>query len=120
MTYPYTSNNENILILGDPGLSPAQPRLPLSLNVTDTIGFQGKRLVTVTGTVIGGFAGTALVTVFDSDVPGRKAAERAMQWSNVRSVCLGWKDPDAGLKYLNFDKFKKHVQKKISEITCFL
>ena len=67
MTYPNTTNNESILILGDPGLSPAQPRLPLSLNVTDTIGFQGKRLVTVTGTVIGGFTGTALVTAFDSD-----------------------------------------------------
>jgi hypothetical protein len=67
MTYPNTSNNESILILGDPGLSPAQPHLPLSLSVTDTIGFQGKRLVEVKGTVVGGFTGTALVTVFDSD-----------------------------------------------------
>jgi hypothetical protein len=67
VTHVNTGNNQLILLLGDPGLVPAQPRLPLSLNVTDTIGFQGKRVVTVTGTVIGGFTGTALTTVFDSD-----------------------------------------------------
>jgi DNA primase len=61
-----------------------------------------------------------IITVFDSDIPGRKAAERALQWPNVKSVCLGWKDPDAGLKYLNFDKFKKHVQNKISPVALFL
>ena len=63
----YPSNNESILLLGDPGLRPAQPRLPLSLSVTDTIGFEGRRLVRVNGTVAVGFNGTALVTAFDSD-----------------------------------------------------
>lgn len=60
-------NNQLILLLGDPGLVPAQPRLPLSLSVSDTIGLEGKRLVQVHGTVGGGFNGTALVTAFDSD-----------------------------------------------------
>jgi DNA primase len=57
-----------------------------------------------------------IITVFDSDKPGKLAAERASQWNNVKTVCLGWKDPDAGLKYLEFEKFKKHVQRKIGEL----
>jgi len=62
-----------------------------------------------------------IITVFDSDGPGRKATERALEkWPNIKTVCLGWKDPDAGLKYLEFEKFKKFVQKKINEVTMFL
>lgn len=57
-----------------------------------------------------------IITVFDSDGPGRSAAKRASKWPNVKSICLGWKDPDAGLKYLNYDKFKKHVESKTREI----
>lgn len=67
MMYPFRTNNESIHLLGDPGLRPAQPRLPLTLTVSDTIGFQGKRLVRVSGNVGGSFNGTALVTAFDSD-----------------------------------------------------
>jgi len=62
-----------------------------------------------------------IITIFDSDGPGKKATERALEkWPNIKTVCLGWKDPDAGLKYLEFEKFKKFVQKKINEVTMFL
>jgi len=61
-----------------------------------------------------------IITVFDSDVAGRKAAERALQWPNVKSACLGWKDPDSGLKYLEFEEYKKYVLKRMSPVTCFL
>lgn len=57
-----------------------------------------------------------IVTVFDSDKPGRVAAERAEKWKDVRTACLGWKDPDAGLKYLDFKKFSEHVKRKISDV----
>ena len=60
-----------------------------------------------------------IVTVFDSDGPGRKAAERAQKWPNVKTVCLGWKDPDAGLKVYDFKKYSEHIKRKVKEVTLF-
>ena len=58
-----------------------------------------------------------IVTVFDSDGPGRKAAERAEKFSDVKTISLGFKDPDAALKYLNnFTEYTKYVKRKVGEV----
>ena len=58
-----------------------------------------------------------IITVFDSDVPGRKAAERAEKFSNVKTISLGFKDPDGVLKYYNnFDEYTRYVKRKVGEI----
>jgi len=78
-------NNQSILLLGDPGLQPAQPHLPVSLSLSDTIGYEGKRLTRVTGNVGGGFNGTALVTAFDSDTLKHYVSPRGpWLWTNYR------------------------------------
>lgn len=58
-----------------------------------------------------------IVTVFDSDLPGRKAAERAKKYSDVKTVDLGYKDPDGVLKYFgDFKKYSEHVKRKVGEV----
>lgn len=70
-----------------------------------------------------------IVTVFDSDAPGERAANRGEEWvgeSNegldskekwkIRNIRLGYKDPDACLKSLGVSRFKDYVNRKIKEI----
>lgn len=58
-----------------------------------------------------------IVTVFDSDGPGRAGAERAKKrWPLIKTACLGWKDPDAGLKILSLKDYVKNVQSRINAV----
>lgn len=60
-----------------------------------------------------------IITVFDSDEAGRKAAEEASRWKDVWKLELGFKDPSKCLAELSFEKFKKHVGRKLKEIPSF-
>ena len=57
-----------------------------------------------------------IVTIFDSDSAGRKAAQTAkrLSWSDF-DINLGYGDPSNCLKEKSLDGFKKHVQFKIKE-----
>ena len=57
-----------------------------------------------------------IITVFDSDGPGRKAAERAREkWPKIKTVSLGFKDPDGALKYWSDPrKFTEYVKGIVS------
>ena len=63
----------------------------------------------------------SIVTVFDSDGPGKRAnAEAAEKWSNVSSVELGYKDPDKCLKEKgSVDKFEKFVRDQVNKKLLF-
>ena len=61
-----------------------------------------------------------IVTVFDSDDPGREASDRAQDWGNVTSIDLGYKDPSECLARLGLDKFKKYAMKRVSEQNLFI
>jgi len=65
------------------------------------------------------FFAEEIITVFDSDNPGRMAAERAKrQWPGIKTLSLGYKDPDGVLKYYgDFNSFSAHVKRKIREIS---
>jgi DNA primase len=65
-----------------------------------------------------GFFAEDIVAVFDSDKAGRNATERAQKkWPNVKSISLGYKDPDGVMKYYeNTDKYSEHVKRKVKEV----
>lgn|GEM_PF-3759320 len=60
-----------------------------------------------------------IVTVFDSDKAGRRAAEKVGNRSGTWDLNLGYKDPSACLQKLSPDSFKKYVEKRIKEIPNF-
>jgi DNA primase len=60
-----------------------------------------------------------IVTVFDSDKAGRRAAAEAQQWPGIKSVELGFKDPNACLKYWDQKKFIERVKEKVGEVLLF-
>jgi DNA primase len=62
------------------------------------------------------FFAKEIVTVFDSDKPGKDASEQAQRrWKNVIPLDLGYKDPDKCLKEKgSVDRFAKFVQEKVS------
>lgn len=58
-----------------------------------------------------------MVTVFDSDPPGREAAEKAeREHKNVRTMDLGFSDPDKCMETLGPSRFKKHVLDKMNKL----
>jgi DNA primase len=65
------------------------------------------------------FFADRVVTVFDSDPPGRKAAERASELEGVYTMDLGYKDPSDCLAKLGLDKFKSFVNRKVNDIPPF-
>lgn len=58
------------------------------------------------------FFAEEIVTAFDSDGPGRRASERAKEkWPKLKTLSLGFKDPDGALKYWDDPrKFESYVR----------
>lgn len=60
-----------------------------------------------------------IITVFDSDPAGRRAAQESSLWKGVWNLELGFKDPSNCLAELSFEKFRKHVERKLRDIPPF-
>lgn len=61
-----------------------------------------------------------IVTVFDSDGAGQRAArEAAAEHGDIWNLELGFKDPSNCLATLSEEGFRKHVHRKLKEIPSF-
>jgi len=57
-----------------------------------------------------------IVTVFDSDGPGRAATARAKARDpKIRDITINFKDPDKALKELGFKKFEELVKREVGK-----
>lgn len=61
----------------------------------------------------------SIVLCLDNDEPGQLGTRKALQWKNVMSMSLGYKDPAMCLDILKTEAFKKFVHKKAMEIAPF-
>jgi DNA primase len=59
-----------------------------------------------------------IVTVFDSDEAGRRAARKAEEMFGTMTLDLGYKDPNDCWKTLK-NEFKNHVLRKLREVPIF-
>lgn len=51
-----------------------------------------------------------IIVCFDSDVPGQRGKDKAVEWKGVRSMSIGkYKDPAVILEKLKLDGFKKYM-----------
>jgi len=53
-----------------------------------------------------------IITCFDSDGPGQRGTERALEFGNVYAMNIGYKDPAKCFESLSFSNFKEHITKK--------
>ncbi len=57
-----------------------------------------------------------IIVMFDTDKAGREAMERAEKRKGVYPLVLGYKDPARCLEYWGLEKFKKFMDKKLTDL----
>lgn len=58
-----------------------------------------------------------IVTVFDSDIPGKRGTREAKEYRNVKSIDLKFKDPAKALEILGQNKFIEYITRTYGWIT---